>query len=105
MSTEGQDVLVKIDLDESRRYAKRYRTTRWARIRATGRGPFLWSYGVLGIGIPLLISKIFLDLYKNNRLPLMETFMSIVLLPLCGLLIGYLTWIASERRFREKMRG
>jgi hypothetical protein len=104
-SWSSQDVLVAVDPDEGRRYAQRYRTTRWARIRAAGPARFLWSYGILGFGIPLALFKIFADYYAVGRLSVSGTLLSAALALLGGILIGYLTWSFSERRFCVKMRG
>jgi hypothetical protein len=82
------------------------RTTRWAQVRTQGKSRFVWYYGVLGIGVPIAIFKICLDLsQRGNEFPVLNVLLNAALLPLCGLLVGFLTWSISERRYQDRHRS
>lgn len=83
-------------------------TTRWSQVRSQGRSRFIWYYGVLGVGVPIAIFKVFFDLFSwGAGFPVLDAILTVVLLPIVGLLVGFLTWSISERRFqkRQKLRG
>jgi len=82
------------------------RTTRWAQVRTQGKSRFVWYYGVLGIGVPIAIFKICLDLsQRGGEFPVLNLLLNAILLPICGLLVGFLTWSISERRYQSRHRS
>jgi hypothetical protein len=88
--------------EQPRRFRRQTPTTRWARVRTQGRGHFLWYYGILGVGLPTAMFKIVVDLSEKQPFPLFDVFLNAVLLLICGLLVGFLTWSISERRFKRR---
>ena len=81
---------------------KNPQTTRWAQVRSQGKPRFLWYYGVLGVGVPVAIFKIVFDLAEKGSFPLLSLLLNIILFPIIGLLIGFLTWSISERRYQRR---
>ncbi len=80
------------------------RTTRWAKVRSQGKSHFVWYYGVLGVGVPIAVFKIVFDLSDRGDFPLLSLLLNIILLPICGLLIGFLTWSISERKYQRRQQ-
>ena len=90
----------------TRQFRKPPHTTRWAQVRAQGKSHFLWYYGVLGVGLPIAIFKIVFDLYhKGEGFPILSLILNIILFPIFGLLVGFLTWTISERRYKRRQKS
>ena len=85
-----------------RRIRKPPKTTRWAQVRSQGKSHFLWYYGVLGVGVPIAVFKIVFDLSDQGNFPLLSLLLNVILFPIVGLLIGFLTWSISERKYKRR---
>ncbi|MEK7855074.1 MAG: hypothetical protein AAB288_03215, partial [Acidobacteriota bacterium] len=86
-----------------RRIRRNPKTTRWALVRTQGKSRFVWYYGVLGLGVPIAIFKLCLDLsQRGGDFPVLSVLLNVLLLPICGLLVGVLTWSISERRYQQR---
>ena len=87
----------------TRKRRKTPHTTRWTQVRSQGKTHFVWYYGVLGVGLPIAIFKIVFDLSnKTGGFPILSILLNLILLPMLGMLIGYLTWTFSERSYKKR---
>jgi len=78
---------------------------KWEKTRQKGKEKYVLVNGVLGWGVTTaIIWSVLMEMFQPSENIWVRPLIALIIFPLGGIAFGYLTWNASEKQYKAKMK-